>query len=365
MTRTTLAALPLLLASLLACEVRSTASVSPVEPSPSPSSPTIALEVEPQRDTGVANPDLLAFAFVVEIDGRSHVVLSGTGDPAWGVGPLLELVPGDNAFVSVGRRVTPELLPPHYAAQQASTLALYTAEGERCTSGVGEPLLVAQYGWGTEGLGLAGWDEQAQVPLEHGPEQIAAAVWTTQPLWLVAPLEHDCDALWARDAALPEPEILHESDAPNPIVDAYAQAFLASSIIPDMRTRYDSESAGDPEADPWSTRMAQSAPGVSSWLDARDQPRFLELEYGFDDSVCGYGFDTEHRAFTQVVEGREFIDLERWPDALAIFDLERDGHYEMIFPGEPFSEQWSVELVSDTPALQSVLYVDGDFVCPC
>lgn len=363
MTRSTLTALPLLLASLLACEARSTASVSPSEPSPTTSAPAIALEVEPQRDTRVANPDLLAFAFVVEIDGRSHVVLSNAGDPAWGVGPLLELMPGTVAEFSVARQIGPELLPPELAQHHGRTLALYASDGERCTSSMGELLLVAQYGWGTEGLDLPSWDEQAQAPIEHSPEQIAQAVWTTQPLWLVAPLEHDCDALWARDAALPEPELLHVSDATNPVVDAYAQAFRASAIIPDMRARYESESAGDPTADPWSTRMAQTAPLVSSWLDARDQVRFVELEYGFDDSVCGYGFDTEHRAFTQVVEGREFIDLERFPDALAIFDLERDGKYEMIFPGEPFSEQWSLELVSDT--LQTSLYVAADFVCPC
>lgn len=365
MTRTTLTALPLVLASLLACEGRSTASVSPSEPSPSASAPAIALEVEPQRDAGVAAPELLAFAFVVEIDGRSHVVLSSAADPAWGVGPLLELMPGTGADVSVGRQSSPELLPPRYAQHRGRTLALYDAAGMQCTSSIGEPLLVAQYGWGTEGLGLPSWDEQAQVEIEHSPEQIAQALWTTQPLWLVAPLEHDCSALWARDAALPEPELLHESDAPNSVADAYAQAFAASSIIPDMRARYDSETAGNPEADPWSTRMAKTEPVVSSWLDARNQVRFVELEYGFDDSACGYGFATAHRAFTRVVEGREFIDTARWPDAMAIFDLDRDGKYEMIFPGEPFSEQWSLELVSDTPALHTAIHIDADFVCPC
>lgn len=362
MTRTTLACSSLLLVSL-ACE-RAPTSASPSDASTRSGAPAIALEVEPQRDTREANPDLLAFAFVTEIDGREHVVLSNAADPTWGVGALRELFPGEGAEISVGKQVFPERLPPELAQRLDRTLELYDAEGTHCTSKLGEPLLVAQYGWGTEGLNLPAWDEQTQTEIEYPPARIATAVWETQPIWLVAPLDEGaCAALWARDAELPAPDVLHHSEAPNPIADAYAQAFRASAIVPDMRTRYENERAGDPYATPWPTRMANTELSVSSWLDARDQVHFLELEYGFDDSICGSGYDTEHREFTQVVEGREYVEISRQPDALAIVDLDLDGRYEMLFGGE--FDTWSFELVSDTPALATSISIGVDFVCPC
>lgn len=360
----TLARSLILLGSLtvLACDTRSAlTTTTPLEPSATPTA--IVPEGEPATASAIYVPDGVRqpFAFVLA-EGR-QLVLSSEAQADWGVGELFEpeLGPG---FQQAAKHVDLDRLPPELRAQVGRTFDLYDGKGRQCSATLTGLTLVAHYGYGVGGLGLEEYDEQGST-IEYPPEQQRAALWATQPAWLIGELEGGCEALWARDAELPAPTILRWSDAPNPALQAYAQAFARSSVIPDMRAAYVAEVAGDPDGENWATRMAGQEIEVAGWLDAQGEVRFVELEYGFRDDSCGYGHDTEFRDFGELAGGG-FLQLDREPDALAIFDADLDGRYELLFAGDgEFSQEWSAELVSESPSLQQSLAIDADGVCPC
>jgi hypothetical protein len=369
MSRVVLTRLSLILAVAGGCDALARTSVAPERSEP-PAASHDTMPVVVEAEQAAPSPaKAMAFAFVVEVDQRRHVVLTATAERSWGRGSARPLVPRPDAEVAVGMPVDVGRLPESLALQLQREVDVYDVDATRCTSRLGDPLLVAQFGEGLDELGLPRRDEHTDALINYSPLRIAGAVWETQPIWLVAPLEHDCVGVWARDAELPAPNVLRRSQQPNPIADAYVAAFHASSIVPDLRAGYERDSAGDPNATPWPRLMAERAAEVSSWLDVDAQVRFLALEYGYlgSHSCEGPDYTLGYAEIVRVATATDFVPLEHTPtDPLAILDVDLDGAFEMVFADtHDWSDIWSLELRSDDPELDLAIYVGGGHAGDC
>jgi hypothetical protein len=331
-------------------------SVAVVEPAPV-AEPTPVVEPEPvvERASGV-EPREFMFVF----DYGSYVVLESDVDPRWGTGELFE--PDGEADHRAAKRADPDRVPAALWAE-GRELALYDGQGNVCAAKIERLLVVAQYGWGTEGLGLDDWDEEKNEPIEHHPARVRRAVWNTQSHWLVGELEDGCaTAVWARDASLPAPTILKRSGEPNATTRARLAEFERSSAIADLRHEYEQFRSGPDATDglePWDVRMAHENPTVGAWIDSAGEARFVDLHYGFDDASCGSGYDTELASFEAVRDGG-FVPIDETIAVDAIFDADLDGRFERLY-----LDRMGMSLSSETEALDLAVSIDEDFMCPC
>jgi hypothetical protein len=338
--------------------------VEPAKVELPPAEPEVA-KVEPEPEVAKVEPSLAEprqFMFVAG-DGQ-FVVFADDVDPRWGRGELFE-PPGDE-FHRAAKLADPALFPAADWTEDR-VIDLYDGSGKVCSAKIDRLLVIAQYGYGSEGLGLEFWDDEANAPFEHGPERVRQATWDTQPHWLVGELDQSCSsALWARDAALPAPTILTRSDEPSATTRARLAQFERSSAVADLREDYEEHRTGSEaseDLEDWNTRMADQQASVEAWIDASGDAHFVELIYGFDDEHCGSGWDTEFTAF-ESVRGDAFEPNPNPVGASAIFDADLDGRFEMLFV-HMFDDSWGRSLNSETEALDLSLAIDQDFVCPC
>lgn len=326
-----------------------------IEPAPDLApAPELAPASTPEPSTGPH-----AFAFLAG-DGN-YVVLATDVDASWGTGRSFE--PDGDAEKRVGKRADLDRVDAEHRAQIGRTFDVYGRFGDHCTAKIERLMVVAQYGWGTEGLELEQYDPETDEAIEHSPEAIQEAVWTTQERWLVGVLDDDrCGGVWARDAALPAPTILTHTRKPSPTIAARIAHFEREELPP-LREDYEAFRAehDDPdyELEAWDVRMAKQDPDVGTWIDTAGVARFVTLDYGFGDSVCWDGPSTEIQSF-DVVEDGTFKGVDSRIDVAAVFDVDLDGDFERLYidPAEDApKEVWSVQLVSDTDGLSSKLTV--------
>lgn len=303
----------------------------------------------------------LEFAFVVG-DGR-YVVLADDVDESWGTGEFFE--PVGEVEKRVGKRADLDRVGAGHRAQIGRTFDVYDDSGKECSAKIERLLVIAQFDWGLEGLGLEEHsDPETDEMIEPDHETIQQAVWTTQPRWLVGEFDDDCGSLWARDAALPAPTILTFSREPSPTTRARLAQFERDEL-PMLRTEYEasrSEHEKDPDAEfeDWDVSTASLPLRLGAWLDALGVPHFVTLDYGHDDSPCDSDHDIGLEAFDAVEDG-VFEPTDHSIDVAAIFDVDLDGRFETlsIDPPDGYHPKhvWARVLWSSTDELSSVITV--------
>lgn len=333
--------------------------------------------VDPTPEIVAADPaDRLRFAFVND----AGIVLSTTADRAWGTGTLRDHA-GPGEF-RAAKRADLAKVPASHLDQRGRTFDIYGADGKVCTARIGElsilmqhdgPSLFEVFHGSMDGIE---WDPEAadESPFEafdretHSAREIRSKVWTlahadTHEAWLVAGLVSDtsCEGgLWARDADLPEPTVLHRAPSPEVTAKRLA-AFESSEVLAEKKSAYDAwrdEVEDEEERRRISTweELAKATPAkVQAWDDARGMTRMVELEFGEEPEGCGDGGDTSITSVDMVVDGR-FESIERSVAPLAVFDADLDGNFELLHEGA---------LSSDNPDLSLGLEIYQEFYCPC
>jgi hypothetical protein len=340
-----------------------------VEPEPAPviePAPELAPAPTPEPSAGPH-----AFAFLA--GNGNYVVFATDVDASWGTGRFFE--PDGDAEQRVGKRADLDRVDAEHRAQIGRTFDLYDRFGQHCSAKIDRLMVIAQYGWGIEGLELELYDRETNEAIEHSPEVIQEAVWATQERWLVGVLDDDeCDGVWARDAALPAPTILTYTRESSPTLAARIAHFEREELPPlredyeAFRAEHEGPDYEDYEFETWDVRMADQAPDVGAWIDTAGVARFVTLDYGFDDSVCGFGHASEIQSFDAVEDGT-FQWVDSRIDVAAVFDVDLDGNFELLHidPAEDAPQEvWSVNLASETDGLSSGLAVYQDHSgCTC
>lgn len=298
--------------------------------------------------------------------GDNGLLLTTDAEPQWGTGRFYQ--PPGAAQFRVARRADPDRLPDDLAVARTRVYDLYGAEGKVCSARLGKLHVIAQYGeWTLEGPLSAA--EIEHVDPENVPRRVwRRAVWNHTSHVLAGELiveDGDCSAaLWARDAELPDPVVLHGSDEATPEASARLERFAASARLRALRRDYDawyaelSEDARGWEPD-WASMVSEDPARVRSWLDGEGRVQLVELDFGRDFAGCGDGFDARLASLDRVADG-EFVATERPPGVVAIFDADLDGAWEYLYaPGG------GVELQVESSSLERVFVIERDWVCPC
>jgi hypothetical protein len=349
------------------------APVEPVEPVEAPASEPTPVPVEP-----VPAPDLedrLSFAVVNE----AGLVLTTTADLGWGTGRLREH--GGPGQFRAAKQANVAELPEALLAHRGRTFDVYGASGKLCTARLGELSVLAQH----DGPSLFevfhgsmdaiewGSDEGEEDPVQaferqtHAPRQIRAAVWAAMEAdtaWLVAELVSDtsCEgALWARDAALPLPTVLHRTEGPSPIIEQRLAAHAASTTLAETKAAYAEWRNAVPEDSrqyepEWADIERDHPASAKAWLDETGTPRLVELDFGgYDQGGCGDYPVTEISSVDLVIDG-VFEPTPHVIEPTAVFDMNLDGRYELLYEDS---------LTSETPELSQIWTVMEEFYCPC
>ncbi len=336
------------------------------EPAPAP-----APEAEPALAPEPS--DRVPFAFVNE----AGLVLSTAANPAWGTGRL-RAHDGPGQF-RAAKRVDVARIPEALLAQRGRTFDLYGADGKVCTARLGELSVLAQHDGPSlyevfhGSMDAAEWDEDEEDPIEaferqtHAPREIRAKVWSSttdgdDSVWLVAEIVGDapCEgALWARDAELPPPAVLHRAREPLPILAERVAAHEASATLATAKVAYAQWLRDRPEdARPttaWADIEREHPAAAKAWLDEAGVPRLTELDFGYVEDGCGDFPETSITSVDVVVDGR-FEPTEHVIDPVAVFDADLDGRYELLY---------AERLASETEALAQAWSIVEEFYCPC
>lgn len=348
-----------------------------VEPAiPVVQAPALPPTPAPNVEAAPADDDRIRFAFV----NGAGLVLTTAADRAWGQGRLREHA-GPGQF-RAAKSADVAKLPAAHVAQRGRSFDVYGPDGKVCTARLGELSVLAQH----DGPSLFDvfhgsreereWDPEAgdEDPFEaferevHSDKEIRAKVWASldpdanRP-WLVAPLVSDTSCaggLWARDAELPAPTVLHVADAPTSITAQRLAAFESSAELADTKARYAewereiSEDQRDSLAT-WDAVAAAHPASVREWHDQSSTPRLVELEFGEAPEGCGDYGDTSITAVDLVTDGG-FERTSHSTGPLAVFDADLDGQFELLY---------GTTLVSETEALRGDTSRFEVFYCPC
>ncbi len=331
--------------------------------------PPALVQVEPPpapapKPESIAEPREFAFT------QGNLIVLSMDADRRWGSGELFE--PSGEAEHRAAKLADPDRVPATQWAQQGRRFDLYGRQGKLCSVTIDRLLIVAQYGWGLEGvLGPgAGWDDERNQPREHSPARIRRAVWRTQTPWLVGEvaLASECEgALWARDAELPPPELLRESASESSVTKARVVELEASGEIEALRAEYEgflAELDDDEQRamyGDWTARVRGHEAEVSAWIDPSGATRFVQLHFGIDDASCGDGHNTEIARLDRVV-GSGFVATDMADDPDAIVDVDLDGRFELLYGLDDWGQ---ARLVAEDGSSVQLLSIEQDWMCPC
>lgn len=348
-----------------------------VEPTiPVVQAPAVPTTPAPIVEATPADDDRIRFAFVND----AGLVLTTEADRAWGQGRLRAHA-GPGQF-RAAKAADVAKLPAAHVAQRGRSFDVYGPDGKVCTARLGELSVLAQH----DGPSLFDvfhgsheeqeWDPEQgdEDPYEaferevHSDKEIRAKVWAAldpeanRP-WLVAPLVSDTSCaggLWARDAELPAPNLLHLADASTSITAQRLAAFESSAELADTKARYaewERELSEDQrESLPtWDAIAAEHPAIVREWHDASGTARVVELEFGEAPEGCGDYGDTSITAVDLVTNGG-FERTSHSTGPLAMFDADLDGQYELLYQSS---------LVSETDALQGHTSRFEVFYCPC
>ncbi|MCH9683375.1 MAG: hypothetical protein K0V04_18205 [Deltaproteobacteria bacterium] len=352
-----------------------------VEPTPVvEEEPEPVVEPDPDPEPEPEPSDRIAFAFVNE----AGIVLSTEAPASWGTGRLRKHA-GPGQF-RAAKRANSKQVPQSLWTQRGRTFDLYGAAGKVCTVRVGALSVIAQH----EGPSLydlfvpdGEWLEEAdpadvdRVPYEQfdesskTPRDIRRKVWSylgkDESAWLVAePLDDDSckGAVWARDAQLPAPAVLHPSDEPSASSQQFIDRFSASDELAELRASHEewkSESGNEVMADydDWEAIATRSPATVRSWLDVDDTPQRMELNFGEPGEGCGDGFYSEIERVDAMVDG-EWTSTDSSTGALAIFDADLDGKWETLHGNDDGTPMWLT-----SPTLEQSWSLPEQFYCPC
>jgi hypothetical protein len=331
------------------------------------------IEVAPEVAPAPTEPPefpLREFAF---IEG-GRIVLSDAAEADWGQGALFE--PSGEAEHRAAKLANLERIPSEQLAQLGRRFDLYGywSEGKLCTVKIERLLVVAQYGYGLEGLFGEDevYDPDTGMERSFAPERIRRTLWKTQPHWLVGEFTNAAckDPLWARDAALPAPVVLHESDEPSELSEARVARFRSSDQLKQGHEEYEQQLAELDEEQrqnypSWTKLVADNPPDVETWLDPQGQARFIRLSFSgvsFDDDSGGCQDSIPHITTFDAVQGDEFIPTEHGPYPSMIIDVDLDGEFELLYVTTQAGYNGTLDAAKGE---DRELSHNADIFCPC
>jgi len=335
-------------------------------PAPAPAPAPDGQKVETPEPISVEPtpaPDLsgrLQFAAVSE----AGLLLSSKARRVWGMGSLREHS-GPGQF-RAAMQANPAKLPEALLAHGARTFDVYGKDGKLCTARLGELSVLAQHDGPSlfevfhgsiDGVEYEDGEEHPADVFErqtHTPKQIRSKVWASSDAdrWLVAELVSDtpCEgALWARDAELPPPRLLHAG--PSPIVEQRIAVHEASTALADAKAEYATWRDEHPEESKsmptWAEIERDHPAKVTAWLDETGTPRLVELDFGYwPDLGCGDNPTTGLTAIDEVIDGA-FEPMSHSMGFGAVFDVDLDGRYELLYGTSLESETSALSLIWD------------------
>lgn len=280
-----------------------------------------------------------------------RVLVSNAADPSWAEGPAL--------FVEANRyhetwqieRNINSNVPADLLRFLGMTVDLYGPSGRVCTVVLETLTLEAHVAM--DGVG------------GHEANPSAEELWNalSEPaeheLFLVASFQENSrclDALWARDASLPAPELLVPGDAAEhgELLAAEHRRVLASEpghAFADKYAKYAADPDYAEDALPWST-VSEGRRDV--WVDGTGTPRVVSLDFGSHEyTPCHFQGPAYSVVRSLAGEGEDlFIEAaSASPPPVAVFDADLDGRWEMVVV-KTNGDFELVYLRSETPALQ-------------
>lgn len=350
--------------ALLACTPRAQTTTAPSAdlpaPAPSAAPPTVIVEVPSTADAVTVTAD----AASIRPLHAGRVLLSTAGSPAWAMGPVL--FRDANRYHEkwqIERAVDLAALPPELRQFAGATLDLYGPRGRVCTVEIDtltiEAHLSMQYINGE-------YDDPGDAALWKAlsnDEDYEAAVL------LVASFPDDpscAEAVWARDASLPAPELLVLADDGQdhaPLLTGEHRRALESDAGKKFTHDYQAYAA-DPEfqeeAVPWSSA---SEGHRQVWVDSGGAARFVALSFGtFGFTPCHWQGPI-YSYVRQIDDNHDnAAEVSFEPLPVAVFDANLDGRYERLIV-EHNGDFDLVTVVSAAPTLRVELSLpDGSYV---
>ncbi len=341
------------------------AEVAPAEVAPEVAPAEVAPEPEVAPAPSLDLDGRLQLAFANE----AGLVLSTDASLAWGTGRLrAHAGPGAHR---AAKRADLGKVPEALWAQRGRTFDVYGASGKLCTARLGELSILAQHNGPSlfdVFHGQEAYEDGAYERFEQHPPSAKATrakVWSSvgeDSAWLVAELVSDssCEgALWARDAELPPPALLHRVDGPSPVIEQRIAAHEASPKLAELKVAYQEWLEQYPEErhdyPEWSTIEREHPATARAWLDESGAARLVELEFGYTEDGCGDFAETSISSVDLVTDGG-FEPTPHETGPLAVFDADLDGQYELLYPER---------VESETPELSRGWSIYEEFYCPC
>ena len=171
---------------------------------------------------------------VVEVDGKSHVVIRGEAEAAWGKGAIAGPFAGMHRYAMQDASAAPPA-----ATWRGRALAVYGADGKRCDATVGTVRLLSG---GSPHFGeIQGWDNEMDMGDGHVWSQAerARAIFDMATPYLVGELAitGDCKPVIAADAAA-TPKVFAHAAADPAQAEAARAAFRKLPAYKDIQTEF-------------------------------------------------------------------------------------------------------------------------------
>jgi hypothetical protein len=241
--------------------------------------------------------------------------------------------------------VNVDALPPELRQSLGGPIDLYGPAGKQCTVTLDDLAIEAR---------ILPDDDDDSLDAERLWQLVESPGEDDQVLvLLVAGFATDprcAGALWARDARLPPPIVLHpvETDDTVALLSEERARVLDSKLGRELADDYSKYVEDDPNALPWSTYVAQAIGQV--WFDDHDDAQLIVVTFGEGLAVPCFPVPVYTAARPIDEEGPWPYPLWR-PTPRAVFDADLDGRYEMLIP-LPWGGLVHLDLISETLRMQ-------------
>jgi hypothetical protein len=310
--------------ALAACVTAGEVTTATPTPTPDRQVSSDSAGVVPKRHTEPV-PVVPSTALAVKPLHEGRVLLSVEAKPEWAAMPVTSVEKIDyheTWTLEVGVNV--DALSPELRESLGGPIDLYGPVGKLCTVTLDHLAIEAR---------ILPDDDDEPLDAERLWQLVESPGEDDEVLVLLvagfAPDPRCAGALWARDARLPPPIVLHPAETDDTV------ALLAEERLRVLDSKYGRELADDYskyveydlEARPWSTYIAESTGQV--WFDQNDA-RLIVVSFG--DGMAVPCFPVPSYTAARPIEEEGPWPYPLWGHApRAVFDADLDGRYEMLF----------------------------------
>jgi hypothetical protein len=275
---------------------------------------------------------------------EGRVLISVTAKPEWATMPITSVDRidyHDTWTLEVGVNV--DALSPELRESLGGPIDLYGPVGKLCTVTLDHLAIEVRVLPDDNDVSL---DAERLWQLVESPSEDDEVL-----VLLVAGFAPDprCDgALWARDARLPPPNVLHlaETDDTLALLAGESARILDSKEGRELADGYSEYARYAPSIRSWSSYLAEGTTG-QVWFDNQNDARLIVVSLGDGMPVPCYPVPSYTAARPIEEEGPWPHPLWGRPAPRAVFDADLDGRYEMLFVRD-WGALVDLELIGET-----------------